>query len=221
MNGTTLLKGLTLGNFTVYEDTTIQNTVAGYCDDTTTTPVSVLLIIDKSGSMGPPPLGSNAIVDAKLAAKNFVDRLSTNDEAALLSFNNSISYDQSWTSNKTLLKTKIDAITPTSGTRLWDAVIQGATIIKNQTKKLVIIILTDGNDQTSNATFQSALNSAVASKALVYTIGLGDNIDDFNGWKILPCSDGLGARPDLLSDQSADFIERFLRIALYLKDRLL
>ncbi len=177
MNGTTLLKGLTLGNFTVYEDTTIQNTVAGYCDDTTSTPVSVLLIIDKSGSMGPGVLGSNAIVAAKLAAKNFIDRLSMNDEEALVSFNDAISYDQSWTANKTLIKTKIDAITTGNGTHLWDAVIQGSSIIKDRTKKRVIIILTDGNDATSNNTFQTALNSAVASKAIIYSIGLGNGID--------------------------------------------
>jgi hypothetical protein len=177
MNGTTLLKGLTLGNFTVQEDAVVQNIVAGYCDDTLNTPVSVLLIIDKSGSMGSWPVGSNAIVDAKRSAKSFVDLMSVNDEAALLSFSTNSSYDQSWTSNKTLLKTKIDAITTTGGTSLWDAVITGSTIIKQGKNKRVIIILTDGNDQNSTNSFQTALNAAVASKSIVYTIGLGSNID--------------------------------------------
>ena len=124
-SGGATVRGLTLANFTVFEDGIVQAPISGGCDDTTQTgPVSVMLVIDKSNSMGP-IFGSNAIVDARRAASSFIDRLSVGDEAALISFNDAPSYDQAWTTDKTQLKTRINAIRTSGGTAVWDAVITG------------------------------------------------------------------------------------------------
>ncbi len=178
MDGGLPARGVIVSDFTVMENGVLQNPVTGFCDDTVSTePVSVLLIIDKSGSMGGWPFGSNAIVDAKRAASGFVDRLSTQDEAALISFNDQVFFDQNWTNDKALLKTRINALNTNGGTALWDAIIEGIITISPRTKKKVMIVLTDGRDANSTNSFNAALNAVRNSSVIVYTIGLGSNID--------------------------------------------
>lgn len=176
--GNAAISGLTIANFTVFEDGRIQAPVTGYCEDTISSePVSVLLLIDKSNSMGP-FFGSNAIVSAKRAASDFVNRLSPSDEAALISFSNSPSFDQDWTNNYTLLKTRINAISTSGGTGIWDALVTASNIIRTRTKKRVMILLTDGNDTQSSSTFTTALTAVKNSNSILYTIGLGDDLDE-------------------------------------------
>jgi VWFA-related protein len=176
--GNSAISGLTIANFTVFEDGRIQAPVTGFCEDTISSePVSVLLLIDKSNSMGP-FFGSNAIVDAKRAASDFVNRLTPADEAALISFSSSPSFDQDWTNNYTLLKTRINAITTNGGTGIWDALVTASSIIRTRTKKRVMILLTDGNDTESNSTFTAALNAVKNSNSILFTIGLGNSVDE-------------------------------------------
>jgi VWFA-related protein len=178
-NGTAAVPGLTVANFTVREDGIVQAPVSGYCEDTLqTTNVSVLLIIDRSGSMG--WLYGNAIVDAKRAAKSFVDRLSSGDECALVSFADDVAYNQSWTNNATLMKTQIDALATSGGTRLWDAVVTGTNLLRPRTRTRVMIVLTDGDDNRSMETFSTALSTAVNAGITVFTIGLGSQLTPAN-----------------------------------------
>ena len=175
--GNLTVRGLTISNFTIQEDGIIQAPIAGYCEDTVQAePVSVLLVMDRSGSMG--PLYGNAIIDAKRSAKSFVDKLSANDECALISFSDYAAYDQSWTSNKTLLKNSIDALKVGNGTALWDAIVTGVQYLQPRTKKKAMIVLTDGDDNSSRfATYQSARTALINSNIVVYTIGLGNQLN--------------------------------------------
>ncbi|MCZ7556929.1 MAG: VWA domain-containing protein [Bacteroidia bacterium] len=179
MQGDNSVMGLRLQDFTLLENGLVLPITGGYCEDTVTRgPVSVLLVIDASGSMGGWPLGTMAINDAKRAAKNFIDRLSTEDEAALMVFNSEIYYTQSWTTNWPLLKSRIDNIDPWGSTRLWDAVLAGVNVTRSRSKKKVMIVLTDGEDTGSTTPFSTARDAAVADDVMVYTIGLGNNIEE-------------------------------------------
>ncbi|GEM_PF-1315326 len=167
------IRGLSVDQFTVFEDGSIKAPVAGTCEDTTKTgPVSVMLVIDRSGSMGP-VFGSNAIVDAKRAAKGFIDRLSSGDEAALISFNDRPSSDQTWTQDKALLKSRIDAIWTGGGTAIWDAIITAVSYLQARANRKVMILLTDGADGSSSAPFTAARDAVRNNGITAYTIGLG------------------------------------------------
>jgi Ca-activated chloride channel homolog len=167
------VRGLTIANFTILEDNVVQAPIAGYCEDTVqSTPISVMLIIDRSGSMD----GNNALGNAKTAAKNFVDRLTLNDECALISFSTVASYDQSWTSNKTLMKNAISSLAATGGTALWDAVYTATFYIKSRTKRKAIVLLTDGDDNQSQRSYNEALAAVKSAGAVVYAIGLGSSL---------------------------------------------
>ncbi len=201
------VRGLDITSFTVFEDGLIQVPIGGYCEDTLQQgPVSVLLVIDISRSMGPWPFGSNALVPAKRAARDFVDRLSTQDEAALLSFSDQPYFNQPWTQNKALLKQRIDELKVLGGTALYDAVIMGSTLISVRQNKKVMIVLADGDDSGAGSDFQEAEDAAVASGALVYTIGLGD-INDLYLKRLASATGGKYFRAPNASDLDQIYFE--------------
>ncbi|MDX9760382.1 MAG: hypothetical protein RBU27_14595, partial [Bacteroidota bacterium] len=94
-DGNSYVHGLQMDNFAVFENGFVQPITAGYCEDTLgRVPVSLLLLIDVSLSMGPWPWGNNAIIEARRSAKAFVDRFTDDDEIALVSFSGETYYNQ-------------------------------------------------------------------------------------------------------------------------------
>ncbi len=176
MEGDNSVRGMKIQDFTILENGVIVPITGGYCEDTIGRgPVSVLLVIDVSGSMGPP---TSAINDAKRAAKSFIDRLSIDDEAALMSFSDDVYFNQNWTNDWPLIKSKIDQLNARGTTMLWDAVLAGTNVIRLRTKKKVMIVLTDGQDKGSQASSSTAIAAAVNTGVIVYTIGLGREIEE-------------------------------------------
>jgi VWFA-related protein len=177
LDGNAAVRGLTITNFTIQEDNIIQAPITGYCEDTVQAePASVLLVIDRSGSMDSSASGY-PLADAKRAAQSFVDRLTPNDECAVISFASSVAYDQGWTNDKTLLKNSIGKLKPGMQTVLWDAFYSGAAMMQTRVKKRAMVALTDGTDNGSNHTYQQAMTAVVNAKTVVYTIGLGNQMN--------------------------------------------
>ncbi|MBR9979362.1 MAG: VWA domain-containing protein [Bacteroidetes bacterium] len=177
-DGNDYVRGMQITDFTVFEDGFVQPITGGYCQDTLTRgPVSVLLLIDVSRSMGAWPWGNNAITPAKRAAKSFVDRMSDEDELALVSFSTQVYYNQPWTNDRELIKQRIDQLNVIRGTALWDGVYLSSDLIAPRTKKKVIILLADGQDGASTRSANDAIQRAVDADCVVYTIGLGNDVD--------------------------------------------
>ncbi|MDT8325736.1 MAG: VWA domain-containing protein, partial [Bacteroidota bacterium] len=173
--------GLGVQNFTVFEEGVIRPITEGFCEDTLSRgAVAVLLLIDISRSMGPWPWGNNGLVDAKRAAISFVDRLQAGDSAALVSFSEQAYYDQPWTADMTRLKQQINGLNWIAGTALWDAVAMSANLIRYRTQRRVMILLADGEDNSSTLGPSTAINYARDAECTVYTIGLGRDVDESN-----------------------------------------
>ncbi len=173
--------GLGVQNFTVFEEGVLRPITSGYCEDTLSRgSVAVLLLIDISRSMGPWPWGNNGLEDAKRAAISFVDRLQPGDSAALVSFSEQAYYDQPWTANMTLLKQRINGLNWIAGTALWDAVAMSANLIRYRTQRRVMILLADGEDNSSSLEASTAISYARNANCTVYTIGLGRDVDEDN-----------------------------------------
>lgn len=159
------------------------------------TPIDVVLVIDRSGSMRE----EDKIGQAKSAAGEFIDRLSSQDQAAIVTFATEASNppDQSLTDNKSRLKQAIDASgIHTNGLQftnitdgLYRAVDELATQRHRAESRPIIVMLTDGiptrptdpdkkNDELYAS--NSALNVAQSAKAQnisIYTIGLGSDLN--------------------------------------------
>jgi VWFA-related protein len=156
--------------------------------------VSVMLVIDISGSMKGKP-----IEEAKRAANAFIDKLNATDRAGILAFADEIDLDNlvdgkeiGFTTDKNALRNLIDQLDTRIGwdTPLYDAIYKGVTLTsKEPTGKRVVIVMTDGRDERDNAKGtpvpnkgsrfapDDPINEATRQGIPVFTIGVGGKID--------------------------------------------
>jgi Ca-activated chloride channel homolog len=133
-------------------------------------PLTTLLAVDISGSMN----YDNKLAAAKSAASAYVDQIRSGDEAGLLSFNTRISYVQPVTADHDKLKLAIQGLIAGSDTAMYDALIQGAGLLKDVSGRKAIIVLTDGMDNRSKQTADGVIAAIGPSGLSISTIGLGD-----------------------------------------------
>jgi Ca-activated chloride channel homolog len=135
-------------------------------------PVSVGLIIDNSASMGP-KMGE--VVAATLA---FAKSSHPEDELFTLSFNDSVQETlkgQTFllASDVAALQRTVSSLRPEGRTSLYDAIMAGLDRVDQGTRsRKVLIVVSDGGDNTSRATLNQVLERARRSSATIYTIGL-------------------------------------------------
>jgi VWFA-related protein len=163
--------GLTKDNFIVHEDGTreLPIEVVEIVDDSVG--VSVVLVMDRSGSMEGQP-----IADAKNAAITFVQLMSSEDQAALVSFSNRVTTDHGFSKDRASLIQAVNALVAAGGTAIYDAVIHAANLIAPVPGRRALILLTDGADRDSRATFNDAFNTIAPLNVPIYAIGLGPNV---------------------------------------------
>ena len=153
-------------NFRVWEDGALQKlAVFSHAD----IPVSMGIIIDDSGSMKEKRGGVNA------AALTFVKTSNPQDQVFVVNFNDVYYLDTpgDFAADLEELKSALDKIDSRGGTALYDAVYAALDHLKlgNRDKK-VLLVITDGEDNSSRYTFEELLRYAQKSNAVIYTIGL-------------------------------------------------
>src|SRR5262249_51552912 len=80
-----------------------------------------------------------------------------------------------FTQNHTLVEASLVRYPPGGKTAVYDAVIAGLDHLQEAThQKKVLVVLTDGDDNTSRHSRQDMLHRAMRSDALIYTIFTGD-----------------------------------------------
>jgi Ca-activated chloride channel family protein len=152
--------------FRVYEDGVLQNIVGFKHEDI---PVSIGILIDNSGSM----YDKTAAVGA--AALDLVKLSNPQDEAFLVDFSSEAYIDQDFTSDIGQLQKGLAYIKPSGGTALYDAVIASADYLSKNAKraKQVLLIITDGEDNASSASLESAIRRVQDMDGpAIYSIGL-------------------------------------------------
>ena len=158
--------------FHVYEDGVAQTIVGFKHEDI---PVSIGILIDNSGSM----YDKTAAVGA--AALDLVKLSNPQDEAFLVDFSSEAYIDQDFTSDIGKLQQGLSYIKPSGGTALYDAVIASADYLTKNAKrsKQVLLIITDGEDNASSASLESAIRRVQDMDGpAIYSIGLlfGDDV---------------------------------------------
>jgi tight adherence protein B len=132
---------------------------------------AIVLAVDRSKSMSGIPLAR-----AAAAATSFVRRKPQSDQVSIVSFG-STALTQAQLSQSTIdADTALRGLSPdrVEGTALWDAVVVSASKLSDQTYPgRVLILLTDGRNVRSLATFDDAVRSARRAGVVVYAIGLG------------------------------------------------
>lgn len=132
--------------------------------------LTAVLTLDGSGSMS----GSDPNRKRNEAAKALVQRMSSQDKAAVSWFSSGFTPVQGLTSDKSLLNSAIDKATKASGgTRLWLAGVKSIEQIQSVSgNNKVIVLFTDGRDSSNRAPL---ITAAKAANVRVFMIGLGNS----------------------------------------------
>jgi VWFA-related protein len=141
------------------------------------TPVTVGLIIDASGSMRP------KIGEVIAASLRFARLSNPQDELFAVRFNDDVQ-DLAPGGGFLLagdlagLETAVSAIHPDGRTSLYDGLMDGLDHLATGSRpRKVLVVISDGGDNASEATLEAVLARARASNAAIYTIGIFDPDD--------------------------------------------
>jgi len=165
-----LVTNLDRSAFTVYENDRKQPITLFRRDDV---PVSLGLLIDNSGSMGP----LRAKVEA--AALAFVRASNPQDEAFVLNFADKTRVDVPFTSDVTVLEAGIARVDSIGGTALRDAVDAAEHYLREHATRdrKILLVITDGKDNASMVTMRQIQEAAERSETVVYAVGLFGQAD--------------------------------------------
>ncbi|MEP7214038.1 MAG: VWA domain-containing protein [Acidobacteriota bacterium] len=157
------VSNLNKSNFKIFEDGKEQD-VAFF--GTSENPFTVILLIDVS------PSTSYKIEEIQAAAVSFVDQLKPADNVMVIQFDRSVSVLTELTNDRQKIYKAIRRTGFGDGTSLYEAVDFSLRKRLNKIEgRKAIVLFTDGVDTSSNrATFESTLNEAEESEALVFPI---------------------------------------------------
>ncbi|MEG2869679.1 MAG: vWA domain-containing protein [Terrisporobacter sp.] len=161
-------------------------------------PVDIMLVLDQSGSMAGAPLAA-----LKAASKQFIeiiDKATNNGTATgtlsggstigIVKFDATATFvaPPGMTSSVTDLKNVIDGLTHLNGTCHGCALHAARTNFNSaSTNKKIIILFTDGENNTFTYNADDEANSAKTAGMEIYCIGLGDiNVANLNSWSTDP-----------------------------------
>jgi Ca-activated chloride channel family protein len=171
------ITGLLENNFLVIEDAANMNIEDFSFVSEVTTPISVALVMDNSGSITDIP---EALSDMQDAVADFVDQLGVDDEAEIIKFGSEVGVVQNFTSDKNLLNIAIEKeVNLGRGTRLYDAAYIAVDDTSSRVKeRRAVIIVTDGNDVESTNTLSDVISYANEQGVPLFTVGLGNINED-------------------------------------------
>lgn len=132
-------------------------------------PVSMCIVIDSSGSMKDKYSRVTAAALALIRASN------KDDEICFVNFNDLYYKDQGFTGDVGKLEEAMERIDNHGGTAMRDALSATIDYVKAEGKydKKVIVMVTDGNDNSSSkTTLEDLLKTVRDTEVLVYSIGL-------------------------------------------------
>jgi len=160
------LTNLTQDDFTIYENgepQQIQNFIRE-----TDLPLTIGLLVDTSQSVAP-----KLKFEQEAATNFFYSVLRRRDRAMLVEFDSGVTMLQDFTNDPNKLAKQIKKLRAAGGTALYDAIALSCDekLIREIGRK-TIVILSDGKDQSSKATFEDALHMAVRAEATIFPISV-------------------------------------------------
>lgn len=168
-----LVSDLREQDFQVYEDGVPQRIRLFQREDV---PVTVGLVVDHSGSMGP------KLRNVITAARTFVQSSNPKDEMFVVNFNEKVILGLPGAIRFTNRSDELERailMTPATGqTALYDAVGDALERLQAGSRdKKVLIVISDGADNASARTLGETLEMAGRSSAVIYRVGIFDAAD--------------------------------------------
>ncbi len=224
------VQGLKKTDFLVEEDGRRQ-TLAHF-DHNQDTPVSVGIVLDTSGSMR---LKLDTATDA---VDRFIRTIHPDDDIFLMGFDSATYMLQDFTSDRAKLRKALRYAESEGGTALYDALAEAMGKIRSGiNNKRAILLITDGQDTTSQVSFADVRQRVRESELLVYSLGISPSDDfqsgnrngrgrrdavDMNVLKTLASDSGGRAYPvseDMLGGKNSQFERILAQIAEELRSQ--
>jgi Ca-activated chloride channel family protein len=164
--------GLTSQDFHIFEDNVLQE-VSHFSDQPE--PISLSLLIDTSNSME----SQNKMALAQQAANGFISRLGPKDVAQIVDFDSRTKILTPFTGDKDALTRGLKLAKPDGSTSLYNAIYTALSDLKSlrrrsttEIRRQAIILLSDGEDNTSLVPYEDVLDLAKRNEVIVYAIAL-------------------------------------------------
>jgi Ca-activated chloride channel family protein len=138
-------------------------------------PLRLGLIIDTSNSV------KDRFSFEQAAASKFLETIikDKDDLAFVLSVNNSVLLVQDFTADQSLTTRAVGELAPGGGTALWDAVAFAANKLAERPERQpvarILVVISDGEDNSSSVTLKQAIEEAQRGEVAVYTVSTRDN----------------------------------------------
>jgi VWFA-related protein len=204
------LDGLEKGAFTVFDNGEPQPIRFFMNEDA---PVTLGLLIDNSGSMQP---NRNLVVAAATA---FAETSNPQDDIFALAFNEEVhaalATESPFTNDPAVLHEGLQrAVTSQGRTALYDAIARGLEYVEQGSHdRKVLVVVSDGSDNASTATFEDIKHRIQASNVIVYAVGLIDPIEATNPRHLRELAELSGGEASFPRDvkQVTDVLQRVAR----------
>ncbi len=160
-----LVGDLTKESFTVFEDGAPQTIRDFLLEDR---PITMAIVLDSSGSM------RDAMKEVHQAAASFVETLRPQDRALVIDFDDKVFLLQELTSDQAALKEAVNSTEALGSTALFDALHAAFRKLRGIEGRKAIVLLSDGDDTSSQFAYKRILEEAKGQNVLLYGIGLGE-----------------------------------------------
>ena len=200
------VKGLTRNGFRVYEDSNIQTLKDVILSNDE--PVSLVLLMDMSGSMLGQPLYDSG------AAARFLQKLGPYDRTAVMSFNEAAVTLSRFTADHTAAANASMQAVPENGkgSCLYDSIYSAMELTLSEGEgRRAVVIFTDGTDELADGSRCSVrssgevLNFSSQNHIPIFTIGIGPQIDGNELKRIGETSGGSFVKVEAGTDMNSAF----------------
>jgi tight adherence protein B len=130
--------------------------------------VAVMLVVDTSGSMR---AGDNISL-ARDAAVRLVNELPPGTKVGVVAFSDQPQVVQGLTADRARVRSAIASLQANGETALRDAVVQASRLLGRESGQRNLVLLSDGADTSSQASFDQTVAAVKRAKAAIYTLGL-------------------------------------------------
>ena len=131
------------------------------------TPREVVVAVDMSSSM------TDAMPQVRKAVRAFLTALRPDDQLTLLAFNDNVFTLARRETDASARLRAVDRLAPWGGTALYDVLLRAMEMLSHRKGRKVLVVFTDGEDQSSRASLQDVERRAEINDAPIYMIGQG------------------------------------------------
>ncbi len=165
-----LVPDLVQDDFEVYDNGKLQ-TLTSF--DNKPQPISVIVMLDTSGSM------TLALDLVKAAAEQFLLRMMPDDQGMVGAFNDKIEFHpEGFTNSRDELVRSLKDLDFGYPTRLYDAVNESMSQLKPLQGRKVVLVFTDGDDNSSKVGSGHVTDRGRIEEVMVYSVGLENEYFD-------------------------------------------